>query len=170
MVNLVCYTFSIFYSHSFLFSFADNLTSICIVKFSFSSLFKIFQNMPSCKGISDMYKKVVNNVCFEYLDNLNTYWFFLIIIVLLNILISFFAVKQSNHFRKYPSYNQMPETLSPYKEKYMEPTTAIDAYEMNGYHKFNYNYKNQNQEQDEAKVIFKRGTAGSGSTPPPKYF
>lgn len=73
--------------------------------------------MPSCSGISDIYKKVVTNVCFEYLDNLNAYWFFLIVVVLLNILITIFAVKQSNLFRKYLAYSMMSENHSPYKEK-----------------------------------------------------
>lgn len=73
--------------------------------------------MPSCRGISDIYKRVVTNVCFEYLDNLNAYWFFLIVVVLLNILITTFAVKQSNMFRKYLAYNMMSENHSPYKEK-----------------------------------------------------
>ena len=50
--------------------------------------------------------------------------------------------------------------------RYIEPTTAIDAYEMNDYHKFNYNYKNKQQDE---RVIFKR-TGATGNSPPPQYF
>ncbi len=64
-------------------------------------------NDVSCQVLSTVYKRVTKLVCFDYIDNFNAFWFYLVLIVLINILVAFFAAKQSNLFRKNYGYDDM---------------------------------------------------------------
>lgn len=138
----------------------------------------ITDNESSCKIISNSYKKVVNVACYEYLDNYNTFWFFLLIAILLNFIMTYFAIKQADLFRKSYPYDGVHEQMlmndnSSYKDVHIysnrsngsysrelkkSDAGAIDAFEMDGYHRYGQYKGNDNIAPQN------RGT------PPPKYY
>lgn len=142
---------------------------------------KIMQEIPSCNIFSAAYKETISVSCFEYLDNFNAYWLILIISVLINIIIAFFAIKQSDLFRKFYAYDEMDhENHSKDAKMYsklgkkqqkgrrmkhpIESDSAIDAFEMESHPKY-LNHNNYDKSQNRHHRL--QDTRG---TPPPQYY
>jgi hypothetical protein len=64
-------------------------------------------NDVSCKVLPTVYKTVVNVGCHEYVDNFNAFWFYLILVVLINVLVAILAAKESNLLRKNYGYEDI---------------------------------------------------------------
>lgn len=134
-------------------------------------------NDISCSILPTIYKQVINTACFNYLDNFNAYWVFLIVVVLLNIPVAFFGAKQADLFRKsYPygydmnfagtkhigryesSDYEVFQSRSPSEENMLKKgQVAIDAFEMDDKH-----YSNN-------KSGGGQNTRAANGSPPPKY-
>ena len=93
------------------------------------------EDFPSCHLFSNAYKSVVNVSCFEFSDNINTYWFVLIIIMLLNVMVACLALKLADLYRKnYPysmfddSYNEKEIKFHPNKSKGRSNRLPIESH------------------------------------------
>lgn len=64
----------------------------------------VFESSPSCKTISNVYISLVQNTCYEFLDNFNTFWVTLLVVFLLNIFITAMSIALADLFRKYYAY------------------------------------------------------------------
>jgi len=127
----------------------------------------VFDNSPSCRILSSTYKNLVRTGCYQYLDNFNTYWFTLLIAILLHFILVFFAIKQSDLYRKYYPYDGMSQEISSQEfqgsvkqSKHFKglDDQTIDAFEMDGYPRYNYMKSKQDAYIRPNNV-----------SPPPKY-
>lgn len=78
------------------------------------------KSLPSCQILSDLYKDILVTGCFEYLDNMNTFWLTLLVTIMLYLILIAFAISQSDLFRKNYPYDQITNesTLDESKHNY----------------------------------------------------
>lgn len=125
---------------------------------------KMMQALPSCRFISNFYKDVLVTGCFEYLDNINTFWFTLLVTLLLYFLLLAFAISQADLFRKNYPYDQITNESPMMEPKYHHPSKnlnydipPIDAFRIEDYSNPNINKQNNQLTK-------------SNRSPPPKYY
>ena len=80
--------------------------SIALSLFSFHSQLMI-QKSPSCAPVALVYDDLVTSFCFEFLDNFNTYWFFLLLSLGLHMLVLGFAIALADLLRKFYAYDEV---------------------------------------------------------------
>lgn len=67
----------------------------------------IIKRSPSCAPVALVYDDLVTSFCFEFLDNFNTYWFFLLLSLGLHMLVLGFAIALADLLRKFYAYDEV---------------------------------------------------------------
>lgn len=112
---------------------------------------KLVNAMPSCKILSNMYQSFTLSVCYEFIDNFNSFWSTLYILVILYFVICCFAFVQADLLRKFYRYDELldedegDEKGSAQFDLQRQRSNrshggAIDAYEMKGYNQAGMKY------------------------------
>lgn len=107
--------------------------------------------MPSCKILSNIYQSFTLSVCYEFIDNFNSFWSTLYILVILFFVICCFALVQADLLRKFYRYDELldedegDEKGSAQIDLQRQRSSrshggAIDAYEMKGYNQAGMKY------------------------------
>lgn len=105
---------------------------------------ELIDALPSCRILSDLYQSLTLSVCYEFIDNFNTFWSTLFILTILFFTICCFAFVQADLLRKYYRYDELlDEDVGEEKSSAQfdmnrqrsgrTSSGAIDAYEMKGY-------------------------------------
>ncbi|RNA13546.1 hypothetical protein BpHYR1_016123 [Brachionus plicatilis] len=105
---------------------------------------ELLDAVPSCQILSNLYQSLTLSVCYEFIDNFNTFWTTLYALIILFFVICCFAFVQADLLRKYYRYDELlEEDIGDEKSSAQfdlqrqrssrANSGAIDAYEMKGY-------------------------------------
>lgn len=67
----------------------------------------MIEKSPSCEPVARVYDDLVTSFCFEFLDNFNTFWFFLLLSLGFHMLVLGFAIALADLLRKFYAYDEV---------------------------------------------------------------
>ena len=67
----------------------------------------MIEKSPSCAPVARVYDDLVTSFCFEFLDNFNTFWFFLLLSLGFHMLVLGFAIALADLLRKFYAYDEV---------------------------------------------------------------